>query len=255
MHRNHPFAWTALLLAVLLIVPACSDDDDPAAPTNPGDPPTIDLGAVEDFEPPAAMLDSSDPMAQEIVGYLARMDWVTSRLDRLVPPPAKTATKAGPWVYTWTEGEPGYNELTYTLTIRELADRRTWELRSSGTWYEVVLTNYLNLAAQVAKDNSWAWLEEYDAFGAGELQNRWSWALAGSAVTFTVDVHDMFAPYRIVVVLNLDHSGTMNYEKGTPGAGWLWMESSWSADGAGTWTEFAAEGGVVDSGSWGGPTQ
>ena len=173
-----------------------------------------------------------------------------------MPPAAKAeaAAKAGPWVYTWTEGEPGYNELTYTLTIRDLADRRTWELRSSGTWYEVVLTNYLNLEAQVAKDNSWAWLKEYDSFGAGDLQFHWAWALEGSTVTFTLDVHDMFAPYRIVVVLNLDHSGSMDYEKGVPGEGWLWMEADWNANGAGAWTEYDAEGGVVDSGDWGAPT-
>jgi len=252
MHGKHLFVLPALFLTALLLLPACSGDDDPSSPTNLGDPPEFDPTVALDYDVPADMRASANPKAQEIVGYLDRMGWLTMRLARLEPPSGKVAAteKGGPWVYHWTEGDPGYDELNFTLTIRELTDRYTWELRSDGTRYEVDYDDYLNLAAQIAKDGSWGWLEEYDAFGSGDRQFRWSWQISGTTVTRTIDVHDPFSPYRIVMVANQDGSGNLNYYRGVPDLGWLWLAADWDATGAGTWTEYDEGGGVVDSGTW-----
>ena len=254
MRKTHLFLVLAVFSAVLLFLPACSDDDDPVATTTTEDPPTFDMTTVSTYEAPAEMLASNDPMAQQVVDYLERMEWITTRIGRLVPPPAdksEVIAKAGPWVYTWKEGEPGYDELTYTLTIREETDRYTWALRSTGFRYEVEYVNYLHLAAHIAKNGSFGWLEDYDDFGSGDLQFRWAWVIEGTALTMTIDVHDAFTPYRIVAVLNLDGSGALNYYKGEPDEGWLQFEVTWDASGAGAWTEYDEAGGVVDSGEWG----
>jgi hypothetical protein len=253
MSGFHRFLLPIAVLLALMILPACSSDDDsnPTGTPGAGDPPEADISAVTDVALPLGLTSSPDAMAQQVVHYLGHLDWMQMRMDRLQPPADKAPEKAGPWVYTWSEGEPGYDELAMTLTITELLDYHTWVLKGSGLRWEVVYDDYVFLNASIAKDGSHGFLEEYDAQGSGDLAMRWAWEVVGDGdIEYAVDVWDPFTPYLVLPVLNADGSGSMRVYNGVPGEGWLYLEVAWDATGAGTWTEYDDGGGVVDSGSW-----
>lgn len=257
MRKSGLFLLPALFLAALLILPACSDDDPVATNNNTGDPPTFDMSAVDEYEVPAALDDIEDSHAQQLAEYLSRMEWIDVKVNQLTPPPEMDGlvTKDGTWVRTWTTGVTGYDEMTYTLTIIQLPDRETWDLRGTGLRYEVQYVNYQFLSAQIARNRAWGWFEEYGSDGSGDLQYRYGWEIADNILTLTLDVHDSSDPYRTVVVLNQDTSGNLNHYLGEPGSGWLFRRFTWTPLTSfpfifGTWTEYDEGGAVVATGHW-----
>jgi hypothetical protein len=243
-----------ILVMILFMVAACSDDDSPTNPggTNPGTAPTFD-SSVTTYTPPATMQSSSEQGAINAKGGIAFVN-AAPLLATILTPPTKSAgvrgEKAGPWVRTWAINDGGIN-VTITLTITEVGDIYRWEYVVNGTDGEMTYVDVLLYAAEKAVDGSGGWIEFYD--GPGEVA-VWRWVFASSGGVTTSDMQNLDGSSgdRWELVTSSDGSGSIDYYNGLPWV--LEFHASWNAAGVGMWEEYNPDGSVSDSGGWGVPT-
>ncbi len=128
MNTNKFFTLLALMgLSFMLVISACNKDDDDDNP-NPGD--QSKTPALEEkadlVSVPQAMMESSDPKAQEAVTMVGLMSSMTSYFNYFQPPEGATqvGTKSTNESWTWFDGEY-YWYYTYT----ETGTKYYWEIK------------------------------------------------------------------------------------------------------------------------------
>lgn len=246
MLRRKLFA--GMIVSVCLIgIAGCSDDDNPAGSGNGAEAPEFSIVTVS---VPDAMTQSSDPMAQLTVSYVAFANTFSSWFSFFTPPAgaAKVAAPAGahdgaPWVFTWSE-----DGLTVTLTITEDSENYTWSVVLDGTDGETTYDDFTLIDAAASKDGSGGSLVIYDPATQSSALD-WTWNQAsGGPYNFLMTSYDSEG-FQIALTVNLDESGDLEYRMGDGAVFVRIFRSEWQSDGSGDWWNYA-DGEIVDSGSW-----
>jgi hypothetical protein len=238
-------AWAMLML----LFTACSKNDD-STDTNPQqqNPPTYEAQIVT---PPDAMIESSDPGAQEAVGYVNMANAFTGMGSVFMVPPTKstgyksTNDDGPPWVYSWdvTEGEDNY---TITLTVDETPVIYTWKVVIDGVMEAIVYNNFTFMESIQAKDGSNGSFIMYDP-GKSNIVLSAIWTKDQNGVYTTT--FEMPENMKIVMVSYPDESGEISvYDWGE--TDWiLSFRAAWDNTGHGEWWEYE-DGDISDQGSW-----
>ena len=244
-----------LLSLSLLALSGCSSDDDPTTPSGGSDAPTFTLGGDQTVDLPIALEESSDPMAQAIVGMMNQVN-ALSNMETIftIPPGAvESQNKDTSWTYTWTTSE-GSASLTVVLVVTETDDSYIWALSFNGTDGEETFEDFLIYRAEQAKDDSWG---SFVIFGfEGDTEDvvlRWDWNTDSLGVyTMTMVGGSGGDTAKTEFVVQPTGAGSLDIYEMVGGNWQLVLHYDWSVLGTGNYAIYE-DGVLVESGSWGGP--
>ncbi|MCF6170733.1 MAG: hypothetical protein L3J66_07150 [Bacteroidales bacterium] len=226
----------------LVIVSSCKKDDD----TDPNkDAPNYKVKTVQ---VPDAMVQSSDPGAQQAASYINMVNGMAGYGSMMTPPSKRTSVTnfkdGGGDVYVW-EINDGNTHCTFTLKVSESVTTYYWEMIIDGILEGQAFNNFTYLKAEEAKDGSSSSFTVYDPETGGILMTM-SWYDNGSVTNFTFEI-----PNEVLMAVNVnaDGSGFVEVKSWQNGQYVLDFRAEWDASGHGQW--WAYDGGVViDQGSW-----
>lgn len=249
MKTNKFFTLLALMgLSFVLVISACKKDDDDDNP-NPGDQgktPALEEKA-DLVSVPQAMMESSDPKAQEAVAMVGLMSSMTGYFSYFQPPEGATqvGTKSTNESWTWFDGE-----YYWYYTYSETGSIYYWEIKiglSESEYYDFIV-------AEEAKDGQSGSIKiYYDAFyfEGGSIEDyyyEYFWEVNNDG-DLMIDMEyyqgeDSYFKYH--GEFRNDGSGELIYYiQGTK-----FYEMSWDASGSGQWKMYDEQGNLIDSGSW-----
>ena len=243
------------LLAMLVLIPACSSDDGPA---NPGggdtNEPPAQTTLMEAMAPqlPSGLTSSSSPQAQTIttqVGTFATQlnSWLTIFGE---PTGEPSYEKNGTWTWTWTWGQAP-SVITLQLQVSETDTAYTWQMTISGTLDGSVLTDFVFYEAYARKDGSEGYvrLRDPEQDTAETWDVVWEWETAQNQ-TYTMALTSL-EDSRLEVVINADGSGSISAFDWN-GSQWaINFMYTWSAAGSsGTFVVYDEDGDPVSTDDW-----
>ncbi len=232
-----------VLFLVSMLAFSCSSkkSTDNSVTEEPPQEVTIDPVTV-----PEALQTSSDPHAQQVVGYVQMINMFQSFVQNLIPQQhvGKVFESEGtldgpPWVYTWTNGP-----MSFTLTITIEDDQYHWKLVLNGADPSTGQTynKFVFMEAWQKLDGSSGKLV-INEFGEGG-KVEWNWNIDKDG-TEKITYIDYMSNTKIEVVQNKDLSGSIQVWENNV----LVYKAVWNADGSGTWWVYDEEGNV-SSGTW-----
>jgi len=227
----------------LVIVSSCKKDDEVSPGNN--DTPNYEVKTVQ---VPDAMVQSSDPGAQQATSYINMVNGMTGYGGMMTPPSKSTPVTnfkdgAGD-VYVW-EINDGNTHCTFTLKVSESVTTYYWEMIIDGTMEGQVFNNFTYLKAEEAKDGSNSSFTVYDPETGGILMTM-SWYESGSATHFTFEVPNEIL---LTVDVNADGSGSIEMKEWMNGQYILEFRAEWNASGHGQWWQYDG-GTLLEQGSW-----
>jgi hypothetical protein len=238
--------WLSGLLVLSLVIGCGDDDDDSTTGPGPQGPPDV---AMNEITVPSGLENVQDPMAQQALQYILGANSFTNWASYFDPDKKSVgaALDGPPWTETWTE-----NGLTITMTIDEDESGYYWDIVLDGTDGEYEYDEFLFIESWQTTDGTTGEMLIYDPeTQTGDELFSWAWDTASDG-TYTLEMADYDAGEKIVIIINPDGSGSLDYYY------WddveeEWVLSfgfSWDADGDGEWTEYNEDGSVADSGDW-----
>lgn len=240
--------WISLVLILsLFLVAGCSDDDKPTEPKD--EPPQF---AAQSVTVPQSMQTSSDPHAQQALGYVYMANSMANYISFLTPQTSGSLKKANddsPWEYHWD-----IDGVTVTLTISETSDIYQWTVVLNGTDTETgqVFDNLTIIEVEQKKDGTNGEMILYDDAIASAKVAEWKWnVISETSVNYEIiGYYQGIAEEKIEILANSDNSGTLNYFDYINNAFVKMTTFSWLAIGSGQWWEYDTDGNETASGSW-----
>lgn len=254
--QNQRWLLTLALLSLgLLAITGCSSDDDPTAPGGTDEAPAFAIGGDQTVDLPTTLEESSDPIAQAIVGFMTQVNTLSAMGGTFAVPPGATESKNkdNTWTYTWTVTEGAAN-LTVVMVVTETDDSYSWALSFNGTDGEGTYNDFLIYRAEQAKDDSWGSFVFYDFGGDPEdVIFRWDWATDDLGVfTMTMVGGSGVEAARTVFVVMPTGAGSLDIEE-WGGSDWIpVLHYDWNTMGTGSYAIYE-DGELIESGTWGGP--
>jgi hypothetical protein len=246
----------ALVVSTLLIVPGCSDDDNPTDVTDTSDPFEFSVQRIGVDDLPTGLLAASDARAADAVDLV---EYVNGRLNMANPfmRPAEAVvitdvTDTLAFVYAQYDEE---DTLEVAINIERAGDEIVWTRLYDGTdhisgcQYDSVLTAH----AVKMEDESWGHFVKRQACNDPdpyELEHGWSVSPAEELtveITFFDHVDGWFR--KATVTLSPDGDGTVMYIEEFGDTWRPVVAYTWDDLGNGTWTDYT-DGMESDSGSW-----
>lgn len=248
------FKAAVILMAILLIGAGCSKEKSTSptspSPSNNNSPPALD---VDQVTLPQGLVQSQDPMAQMVVGYVNMANSFAQYTALVSPPsgnmaPDLTSPYSGPpWVYTWDVNNGPDDTYTITLTIDETDTTYTWNVMVSGVVGGVTVSDFKYVEGLESKDGSSGYLFIYDP-ETHNMAARFDWA-ATSDNQYTLH-YTVPGSVMISITVNPDDSGSINYYE-WDGSDFIPMfQAHWNADGSGEWWTYDSNGDVSGHGTW-----
>jgi len=237
--RHMKFLVSLFTMLILVLVIGCSDDDEgPTGNNGETQQPTF---SIDSITVPAAMAQSTDPMAQQAVTYVMMANAFSAYGSWFTSP---TTSEGPPWTYTWT-----VDNLTITLTVTEEGTNWVWDIVLSGTDGDYTYDNWLFIHAEQAKDCSSGQLMIYMPVTT-EICLEWSWSVDAEGVyTFVMTSYYEEEGLKVEITVNPDNSGELKLYTEVSEVYLLTFRAVWQADGSGQWWTYVA-GLQTDSGSW-----
>lgn len=232
-----------VFFSVLIVFTGCKKDNENEDPNQ--EAPDF---KTQQIDLPDAMTNANDPGAQQATAYVNMANSYAAMGAMMVPPGKSTLVKdlkdGTPWTYTW-EVDDGTGQFTVTLTVTEDAVKYMWEFVINGNLDGIQVTNFVYLRGIEYKDGSFSSLEGWDP-QTGELAFSWTWSNNSGTITM-----ELLFPgeTKIVVVINPDNSGSMEFYEWMNNQWILEFRVVWTAAGTGEWWEYD-NGVLVDTGSW-----
>jgi hypothetical protein len=240
--------FTAMALLMIFFTACSKDDDSTDAQQQQHDPPTFSVHTVD---PPDAMIESSDPGAQQAVGYINMANAFAGMGSIYMIPPQKsggyksTNGDGPPWIYSWevNEGEDNY---TVTLTVDETPVIYTWNVVIDGIMEAVVYDNFTFMESIQAKDGSNGSFTVYDP-GKSIILISAIWTKDQNDVyTTTFEIPE---GVKIVMVSYPDGSGEISFYDWGETDWILSFRAAWDNTGHGEWWEYE-DGEISEHGLW-----
>ena len=228
----------ALVFVVAFSFVACSKDKK-TNNSNEFDGPEWNNDPVE---VPLAMEQSNDPHAQMAVSYVAMANSFGSYGGLFAPPRGAicTVNRDEEWTYTWGDGE-----LSITLVITETSTHYHWEIYFDGFDGNMTYDNFLYIAAEQTLDGSSGSMTLYDP-EMTEFLLFWQWSSDDNGVYHFM--YEFYQEGKIVVEINPDGSGFLEYYEYDNSAYWRSFRIEWTALGTGEWWGFDVLGNQIGYG-------
>jgi hypothetical protein len=246
MKKQRLVLFTILSTMLILFLGSCSkDDDNDDQNQNQQKAPQMEVNVVE---VPQAMLESTDPGAQQAVMFINMSNAFVGWSSMMIPPQKSGAYKSlkdGPWVYTWDFSE-GANNYTITLTINETSTQLEWTMVINGTIDGMTLVDFLYMEATELLDGSAGSFIMYDPEEQG-IGIMVSWSINSTDVyTCAFEIPN---DIKIETTSNPDGSGSILVYEFYETEYFLSFQAEWTAAGTGQWWEYYM-GELVDQGVW-----
>jgi copper(I)-binding protein len=225
------------VLALVLVIGCSGDDKSPTGNNGGTQEPAF---SIDSITVPDAMMQSTDPMAQQTVMYVMMANAFANYGTWFTPP--TTAGNGPPWTYTWT-----VENLTVTLTIKEEGNNWVWDITWNGTDGVYTYNDWLFIHAEQAKDNSSGQLIIYEPVTT-IVAWMWTWSVDAQGV-YTLVMTSESDGSKIEVSVNPNDSGELKVYETINQNYVMTLKVIWQADGSGQWWTYD-ENGQTGSGSW-----
>lgn len=241
-------------LALTISFTGCKDDD--STPTQSLENAELSFSASDTpIELPQAMLNSTDPVAQQAVQYVESINAFTDQLalfDQIPDGATKSTTPIGRknnsggrsedgyLVYTWSDGQT-----TVAYQISETTTTYIWEFFYQFSPEDEFVKV---LKAEESKLIRNGYLEYYNFFSQTTTEEfifRYQWHEDPDG-TLYFDVITPDNSFTINAIISPDNSGSIKYYIDSN----LYYDITWDAAGTGSWTLYNSDGSTSDSGTW-----
>ncbi len=240
--------FSAAIVILFMLLGGCSKDDDTTNVSPQKDPPVY---AGKTVTPPDALIQSSDPGAQEAAMYISMANSFANMAGGYMTPPGKssgfksTNGDGPPWVYSWDVNDES-GTYTITLTINEDSEGSDWNMKITGVVDGNTFTNFTYISGWQSSDGKAGNFTIYD-WDTQDIAFTMSWTTDDNNVyTLTVEFPE---DSKIVITSNPDNSGTIEFYEWTGNDFGLSFKAVWDTAGHGEYWEYE-NGEVTEHGTW-----